>query len=106
MSIDECNRIGYIFIMIKNFSHKGLEGFFYNDDKSGIQPKHAQKIADVLDRLEASNEIRDMNFPGSNLHQLSGKLKGFWSVKLSGNWRIIFKFSEGNAYDVDYIDYH
>ena len=55
MSIDECNRIGYIFIMIKNFSHKGLEGFFYNDDKSGIQPKHAQKIADVLDRLEASN---------------------------------------------------
>ncbi len=92
--------------MIKSFEHKGLEKFFYNEDKSGIQPKHAQKLVDILDRLDASTSIIDMNFPGSNLHQLSGKLKGLWCVKVSGNWRITFKFIDGNAYLVNYIDYH
>ncbi len=92
--------------MIKSFKHKGLERFFYEEDKSGIQPKPTQKLADILDRLNASTSIKDMNFPGSYLHQLSGKLKGLWSVKVSGNWRIIFKFIEGNTYDVNYVDYH
>ena len=92
--------------MIKSFEHKGLEKFFYTGDKSGIQPKHAQKIADILDRLDASIKIQDMNYPGANLHQLKGKLKEFWSVKVSGNWRIIFKYINGNAHIVDYKDYH
>jgi len=92
--------------MIKSFEHKGLEKYFYNGDKSGIQPNHAQKIADILDRLDASFEIRDMNYPGSNLHQLKGKLKEFWSIKVSGNWRITFKFITGDAYIVHYKDYH
>ena len=92
--------------MIKSFEHKGLEKYFYEEDKSGIQPKHFQKLADILDRLDASTLIKDMNYPGSYLHQLSGKLKGLWSVKVSGNYRIIFKFFEGNAYAVDYVDYH
>jgi len=92
--------------MIKSFEHKGIEKYFYDGDKSGIQPKHAQKIADILDRLNASIKIKDMDYPGSNLHQLKGKLKELWSVKVSGNWRIIFKFINGNAYIVDYKDYH
>ena len=92
--------------MIKSFEHKGLEKFFYNEDKSGIQPKHAQKLADILDRLDASTSTKDMNFPGSNLHQLSGKLKGLWSIRVSGNWRVTFKFIDGNAYIVNYLDYH
>lgn len=92
--------------MIKSFDHKGLEKYFYEGDKSGIQPKHAQKIADILDRLDASINIQDMNYPGSNLHQLKGKLKDLWSVKVSGNWRITFKFKDANAYVVDYRDYH
>ena len=92
--------------MIKSFDHKGLEKFFYQGDKRGIQPAHSQKAADILDRLDASVTIQDMNYPGSNLHQLKGKLKGVWSAKVSGNWRITFKFIEGNVYMVDYKDYH
>jgi proteic killer suppression protein len=59
--------------MIKSFEHKGLENFFYDENKSGIQPKHSQKIADILDQLDASFIIQDMNYPGSNLHPLKGK---------------------------------
>jgi len=92
--------------MIKSFAHKGLENFFYNGSKKGIQGQHAQKLADILDRLDASNSIKDMKFPGSDLHQLKGKMKEFWAVKVSGNWRVVFSFEEGNAYNVNYIDYH
>ena len=92
--------------MIKSFSHKGLEKFFYDGDKRSIQSAHSRKIEDILDRLDASITIHDMNYPGSNLHQLKGRLKGVWSVKVSGNWRITFKFVEGNAHVVDYMDYH
>ena len=93
-------------MMIKSFEHKGLENFFHDEEKSGIQPKHSQKIADILDQLDASVIIQDMNYPGSNLHPLKGKLKDHWSVKVSGNWRITFKFINGNAYEVNYQDYH
>ena len=106
MSIDKRNLKGYIVYVITSFDHKGLEKFFYGGDKRGIQPAHAQKIADILDRLDASITVQDMNYPGSNLHQLKGRLKRIWSVKVSGTWRITFMFIEGNAYVVDYRDYH
>ena len=93
-------------MVIKTFAHKRLEDFFYSGSKKGIQAQHAQKLEDTLDRLAASNVITDMKFPGSNLHQLKGKMKGLWSVKVTGNWRIVFSFKEGNAYNVDYVDYH
>jgi len=89
--------------MIKTFKHRGLEKFFLNGVKKGIQAKHAEKLEDIL---EAADSIKDMNFPGSALHQLKGKLKGSWSIKVSGNWRIIFRFEKGNAYEVNYLDYH
>ncbi|OGQ81707.1 MAG: peptidase [Deltaproteobacteria bacterium RIFCSPLOWO2_12_FULL_60_19] len=92
--------------MIKSFRHKGLQKFFFDGTKQGIQPKHAEKLADILDLLDAAGETRDMNFPGSDLHPLKGDLRGFWSVKVSGNWRIIFRFENGDASDVDYVDYH
>ncbi|MBI2469702.1 MAG: type II toxin-antitoxin system RelE/ParE family toxin [Planctomycetes bacterium] len=92
--------------MIKSFVHKGLENYFYNGSKKGIQPQHAQKLADLLDRLDAARDITDMRFPGSDLHQLKGKMKGLWAVKVSGNWRVVFSFKEANAYDINYIDYH
>ena len=92
--------------MIKTFSHKGLEDFFFDGTKRGIQPVHAQKLADILDTLDAAKDLADMRYPGADLHQLKGKLKGFGAVKVSGNWRVIFSFREGNAYDVDYLDYH
>ena len=92
--------------MIKSFRHKGLQKFFFDGTKKGIQPKHAEKLADILDLLEAASEIQDMNFPESDLHPLKGDLRGFWSVKVSGNWRIIFRFENGDVLDVDYVDYH
>jgi proteic killer suppression protein len=92
--------------MIKSFSHKGLENFFCDGTKKGIQPKHADKIGDILDRLDAATVIGDIKFPGSGLHLLEPKRKGKWAVKVSCNWRIAFKFREGDAYEVDYVDYH
>ena len=92
--------------MIKSFRHKGLENFFYGGTKKGIQAKHTEKLGDILDRLHASAIVEDMKYPGSDLHPLQGKLKNHWSVKVSGNWRIIFKFENGDAYVVDYLDYH
>lgn len=92
--------------MIKSFTHKGLEDFFYNGTKKGIQAQHAQKLSDILDRLDATHSLIDMRYPGSGLHQLKGKMKGLWAVKISGNWRVVFSFKEGDAYNVNYIDYH
>jgi proteic killer suppression protein len=92
--------------MIKSFKHKGLKEFFYSGSKKGIRPEHANKLERILDRLNAANEIKDMNYPGSNLHKLSGDKKGLYAVKVTGNWRIFFEFIEGDAYIVDYDDYH
>ena len=92
--------------MIKSFRHKGLQRFFLDGTKKGIQPKHAEKLADILDLLDAASEIGDMRFPGSDLHPLKDDFRGFWSVRVSGNWRIVFRFENGDVFDVDYIDYH
>lgn len=92
--------------MIKSFKHKGLEQFFYTGTKKGIKPEHAGKLERILDRLNAANDLKDMNYPGSNLHALSGDLTGQYSVRVSGNWRVIFEFENGDAYIVDYDDYH
>jgi proteic killer suppression protein len=92
--------------MIKSFVHKGIEDYFYDGTKKGIKPQHARKLADILDRLDAARDLKDMNYPGSGLHQLKGKKKGLWAVKVTGNWRVIFSFKEGNAENVDYLDYH
>jgi len=92
--------------MIKTFKHRGLERFFYEGITKEIQPKHAGKVADILDLLNAADKIEVMNFPGSRLHKLEPKKENIWSVRVSGNWRIIFKFIDGDAYVVDYLDYH
>lgn len=92
--------------MITDFKHKGLERFFTKGIKSGIQAKHAERLRLILARLNASTCPKDMNLPGLNLHELSGSRKGTWSVKVSGNWRVTFKFVGEDAIDVDYEDYH
>ena len=92
--------------MIESFRHKGLRIFFEEGDISKIQTAHSKKIQLVLTLLHAAASIKDMNFPGSDLQQLKGDKRDFWSVRISGNWRIIFKYKNGNAYDVDYLDYH
>jgi proteic killer suppression protein len=92
--------------MIKSFRHKGLERFFLADDKSGIQPAHAKKLRLILTYLDAANDVGDMALPGLGLHLLKGDYAGFWAVKVSGNWRVIFQFESGDAYLVNYLDYH
>lgn len=92
--------------MIKSFVHKGLETFFYEGSKKGIKPSHSKKLARILDRLNAAEDLKDMDYPGADFHQLSGKLKGKYAVKVSGNWRVTFEFKDGDAFNVDYTDYH
>ena len=92
--------------MIRSFRHKGLERFFLKGTKSGIQAKHATKLRLILGRLNASQSPKDMNLPGLYLHELEGDRRGIWSVRVSGNWRVTFRFDEGDAEVVDYEDYH
>ncbi|BAP56300.1 plasmid maintenance system killer protein [Thioploca ingrica] len=92
--------------MIKSFKHKGLKQFFCNDKKNLLNPQQCDRISRLLDRLEAAEIIEDMNLPSYGLHQLTGDKKNRWSVKVSGNWRITFRFEEGQAYEVDLEDYH
>lgn len=92
--------------MIRSFAHKGLEKFFCNADKSGIQPQHAPKLRLILGRLNVSMSPEDMNLPGLRLHQLTGDRAGVWSVRVSGNWRVTFRFSGEDAEAIDYEDYH
>lgn len=92
--------------MIKSFKHKGLEKFFYENNQRGINTAYAPKLSRILDRLDASSSSVDMNLPGYNLHELKGRERGTWSVWISGNWRITFRFDGANAVDVDYRDYH
>lgn len=91
---------------IKKFRHKSLKRFFEFGDKSGIQPAYATKLSLILDLLDGALVPEDMNFPGSDFHGLKGNLKEFYSIHVNGNWTIIFKFENGDAYDVDLIDYH
>ena len=74
--------------------------------KSGIQSKHAERLRLILGRLNVSMSPRDMGLPGLNLHELGGVRRGIWSAKVSGNWRVTFRFEGEDASDVDYEDYH
>ena len=89
-----------------NFKHKGLHNFFFYGKTEKINPKHVKKLRLILAKLNTAIHVSDMNFPGAELHQLKGEKKGFWAVSVNGNWRIIFRFENEYAYDVDYVDYH
>ena len=92
--------------MIESISHKGLKRFFEKDDESSLRPDQVERIRRILLFLNRAKKAEDMNLPGYSFHKLSGNLKGFFSVKVNRNWRIIFRFEEGNAYDITLIDYH
>ena len=75
-------------------------------DERRIQPEHREAVRDILARLNASTEPHDMDLPGMRLHLLKGEYSGFWAVTVRANWRVIFRFEDGHAVDVDYLDYH
>jgi toxin HigB-1 len=93
--------------MIKSFRHKGLQRFFRTGAVSGIQAKHAARLRIQLTALDSAKQPQDMNAPGWKLHPLKGReLKDHWSIWVSGNWRLTFKFEGKDAVLVDYQDYH
>ncbi|MGE0008918.1 MAG: type II toxin-antitoxin system RelE/ParE family toxin [Parvibaculaceae bacterium] len=92
--------------MITSFRHKGLKLLYEKGDRRRIAAAHADKVERVLARLDAAIVPGNMDLPGFRLHPLKGDLAGFWSVSISGNWRIVFRFDGANACDVDMMDYH
>lgn len=92
--------------MIKSFRHKGLRRFYETGSTAGVQASHRKRLRFQLAALDTAATIEDMDIPGFRLHPLKGNRQGRWSVSVSGNWRITFEFREGNAYVLDYEDYH
>ena len=92
--------------MILSFRHKGLERFFRTGSTAGIQAKHAKRLRLILAQLEQAASISDMILPGLSLRPLKGERKGTWAVTVQANWRITFRFENGNAEVVNYEDYH
>ncbi len=92
--------------MIVSFRHKGLEAFYQTGSARGIQTAHAAKLARILAALDAATTQEELSLPAFKLHPLKGKLKGQWSIWVSGNWRVTFRFSGPDVEMVDYLDYH
>ena len=92
--------------MIISFIHKGLERYYSSGKTSGIQSKHAKRLRLILTNLDQAESPIDMDLPGLRLHELKGRLKGIWSVSVSGNWRVTFRFTGKDIEIVNYGDYH
>jgi proteic killer suppression protein len=91
--------------MIRSIRHKGLKRLYEQDDPSGVNPEHVSKLRNILARLYAARAVGDMDLPGFRLHQLKGALRDYYAVTVRANWRVIFRFDDRDAEDVDYVDY-
>ena len=92
--------------MIKSFRHRGLKALYDGRTAKRVSPAHLDRLRDILAVLDRSRVPEDMGLPGFRLHPLKGALKGRWAVSVSGNWRVMFRFENGHAIEVDYLDYH
>ena len=92
--------------MIRSIRHKGLKRLYQDDDPRGVIAEHADKLRRILARLDAAKVLSDMDLPGYRLHALKGELQGFHAVTVRANWRVVFRFEQSEAVDVDYVDYH
>ena len=97
---------GYNTGVVRSIRHKGLKRLYQEDDPRGVMREHAEKLRDILVRMDATRSIVDMDVPGFRIHPLKGEYKGCWAVTVRANWRVIFRFSGPNVEDVDYVDYH
>ena len=104
--LDKCNDTRYTREMIRSFKSRALKKLYEKGDPSKIKADHVARVEDILFRLDNAAQVADMDLPGWNLHKLSGRLKGFSAVSVSGNSRIWFRIADGDAFDVDYGDYH
>lgn len=92
--------------MIQSFRHKNLQRLYEKADRKGLSADIVPKIDRIIARLDVATGPDMMNVPGLKLHRLKGELKGFWSVWVTGNWRIVFRFEGSHVFDVDLVDYH
>lgn len=92
--------------MIESFKHRGLRQLFENGTAKGVNAEHVRKLGQILAVLHAAETIEALRLPTFGLHPLKGELKGFWAVTVRANWRVIFRFENGKASDVDLVDYH
>ncbi|HEV2562328.1 MAG TPA: type II toxin-antitoxin system RelE/ParE family toxin [Rhizomicrobium sp.] len=92
--------------MIRSFRHKGLKHLFEDEDSSKLRQDLVAKIRIVLTAIDRARIVTDLNQPAFRLHMLRGDLEGFWAITVRANWRIIFRFSGSDAFDVDLVDYH
>ena len=92
--------------MIKSFRHRGLQRLYERCDRSRINATLVDKVETALGLLDVAETPEAVNLPGYRLHPLRGDLRGFWSIRVSGNWRLIFRFDDRDVCDVDLVDYH
>jgi len=92
--------------VIRSFRHRGLQRLFEKGDRKRIHVEHLEKVENTLAILNRATQPEDLDLPGFRLHPLRGDLKGFWAVTVRANWRIVFRFEDGHAADVDLMDYH
>lgn len=92
--------------MTKSFQHQGLRKLFKKGSHAGVQPHHAKRLHMQRGALDTAQSVEDMDVPGFGLDARKGTLANRWSVTVSGNWRLTFEFRDGNAYVLDYEDYH
>jgi toxin HigB-1 len=92
--------------VIRSFKHRGLKRLYEHGDRSGIRPDLADTVQEILTVLDVAATPQSLNVPGYHLHPLKGDLRGFWSVIVRRNWRVIFRFEGHDAFDVELIDYH
>jgi len=92
---------------VRSFRHRGLRRLYEQGDSKGLAPEHVKKLTNMLTLLDEAQEPKNMGvFPGWRLHPLKGDMKGFWSLTVTGNWRLVFRMESGDAHDVDLTDYH
>ena len=92
---------------IRSIRHRGLRRLYEDGDRRDLPAAQVEKISDILLAIDEAAHAKEVGlFAGWRLHPLKGELKGFWSVTVSGNWRVIFRFEEGDAFDLDFVDYH
>ncbi len=92
--------------MIASFRHRGLKALYEGRASSRVNPNHISRLRDILAVLDTSRGPEGVNLPGFDLHKLKGERKGYFAIKVSGNWRVTFRFEDARPVDVDYEDYH
>ena len=92
--------------MIAGFKHRGLKRLYTKGTGHAFPTHHVPILEDILAHLDVAKDIQSMNLPGFELHQLKGHYQGYWSVRVSGNYRVIFEWKDGKAFNVNYLDYH